>query len=149
MADPLDFLGRMVAETKAKREADADTFLLRDTDLCMLCHAYGADKRSLFIDCGYAIHEVLPEVLDIRDVEPKLERGNAYYLLICKSCRGRLLTMLGQWGDDCKALRSESKDHDGYIDDYDDVERNIPLRVNGVTVMLTREEWDAREARLA
>lgn len=77
MSDPFaDGLRDIVTEARARRGRDAETFAAHDRDECMLCDAYGADKRSLFIDCGYAVHEVLPEVLDIRDLE--LGRGQAY-----------------------------------------------------------------------
>jgi hypothetical protein len=139
--DPWDGLSRMIEEGKQRQERDADAFANLDTDACMLCDAYGADKRSLFIDCFYAVYEVVPEALDIRGVEH--ERGQGYYLLICKSCRSRLLAKLQAWGDECRALRGLPKDHDGDLE-YVNPERNIPVRVNGAIEWLTQEEWHAR-----
>lgn len=137
MSDYLDQL-------QAKRERDARRWLELDSDECMLCGAYGADKRSLFLDCGYAVSEVLPEILDIRALDPPLERGKAYYLLICKSCRGRLLGKIEEWGDECRRLRGEPKDHDGDLLERDTTRRNIPVRSHGAIEWLTQEEWDAR-----
>src|SRR5438132_14152150 len=71
-----------IAEAEERRARDAEAFATRDHDLCMLCDAYGADKRSLFIDCGYAIYEVVQEALDIRGVEPKPERRRRDLLLL-------------------------------------------------------------------
>jgi hypothetical protein len=116
------------------------------SDECMMCDAYGNDKRSLFIDCGYAVSEVVAEALNISDAGA--ERGRGYYLLLCKTCRGRLLDHLGVWGTECRAERGKPKDHDGcvHVDaDPNSPVRNIPVRVNGRIQMLTREEWDERQ----
>lgn len=138
-------LSRMIEESKARREAGAKAFAEHDKDLCMLCHAYGADKRSLFIDCFYAIYEAVPEALDISGVEPRLERGRGYYLRLCKSCRGRLIGHLRLWREECVALRGVPKNHDGGLDD-EDPEKNVPVRIDGAIVMMTEEEWRAWRA---
>ena len=133
-------IDRLLAQGRVRRERGAETFRTLDSDECMLCDAYGADKRNLFIDCGYAVNEVVPEVLDIYDLE--LEHGRGYYLLICKSCRARLLGALQGWANQCRSLRGLAKNHDGYLDGYlDNPERNIPVRVQGATRMLTAEEF--------
>lgn len=135
-------LARGGTTTDAERKAeDAVKFHALDEDACMLCDAYGADKRSLFIDCFYAVDEVVPEALNIHDVG--LERGRGYYLRICKSCRARLLGKLQEWRDECVARRGLAKDHDGGDDAWDEPERNIPVRINGAVQMLTEAEWRA------
>ena len=143
----MENLARVIAETEERRAQDAARFAAVDNDLCMCCHAYGEDKRSLWIDCLYAVHEVVPEAIDISAVEPKpADHQDGYYLRICKSCRGRLLAMMGEWwqaGVDRR--RNVQKAHDGR-DEINDPERNIPVRINGAIAMLTRAEWDAREA---
>ena len=138
-----DFIRKMVNDTKRRREADAKRYAEQDTDLCMVCHAYGADKRSLHISCLYAVHEVVPEAIDLYDVPDK---PNTYYLRICKACRGELLRHLQQWRDERAALRDEPKDHDGRVDD-DDMGRCIPMRVNGATVLMTRDEYNRHTGR--
>lgn len=140
-------LHHIIDDTKKRREQDKDRFENQDGDLCMLCHAYGSDKRSLFIDCFYNIGEVLPEALDIHLVEG--QRGG-WYLRICKHCRGEFLGMLGEWREKMIARRVVPKDHDGNGLWDDDPELNIPVRVNGTTVMMTAdqyEEWKAKQNR--
>ena len=123
-----------------RRKADAKRFRESDDNLCMLCHAYGEDKRSLFISCFYAVEEAVPEAIDLFDCGKHLsDRG--YYLRICKSCRARFLGMLREWRNECVSLRDLPKDHDGIIEG-EDPDRNIPVRVNGITVMMTKDEYD-------
>ena len=125
-----------------RRMTDAQRFEELDDDLCQLCHAHGQDKRSLRIECFYAIEEVIPEIIDLHNCEG--ERNCGYYLRICKSCRGRLLDMLGKWRNECISYRDKQKDHDGHIEE--DEERNIPVRVNGRIVMMTEQEYAGRES---
>lgn len=135
-----DSIERLLFDAKRRREEGAATFAALDEDACQLCDAQGADKRSLFIDCFYAVYEVVPEAIDISDAG--LERGRGYYLRICKSCRGRLLGKLQEWRNECVSRRGLPKDHDGN-DAWDEPERNIPVRVNGATQMITEHEYHA------
>lgn len=135
-----------VEDLQAKRAADAQRWEEQDSDLCQLCHAYGADKRSLLISCFYVIKEVIPEAIDLHAVANEHVKGRGYYLRICKSCRGRLLGMLETWRNECVALRDVPKDHDGYPDG-EDTDGLIPMRVNGVTVMLTPEGYERRQRK--
>lgn len=130
----------IIKETERRRAHDAERYAAHDPDLCMLCHAYGADKRSLFVACGYAVYEAVPEAISLHACPNEVLRNRGYYLLLCKSCRSRLLGHMQQWRDECVALRGQPKDHDGHIED-DDPERNIPVRVNGAVVMMTTEEY--------
>lgn len=139
-----DRLAELFAERDEARRQGADRFHNHDTDLCMLCHAYGEDKRSLFIDCFYAVDEVVPEALDIAEVEGR----QGYYLRICKSCRAALLGRLREWRDERVARRDIPKDHDGEDEDWD-AEADIPVRINGAVVMLTREQFDEYQAKRA
>lgn len=127
-----------------RRARSAARFEALDPDECQLCGAHGPDKRSLFIDCGYALYEAVDEVIDIRDLE--LERGRGYYLLLCKSCRGRLLAALERWAEECRLLRGLPKDSDGGLDEIDP-DRNIPVRVHGAIQMMTRDEYDEHRRR--
>lgn len=129
----------IVAEMHARVTRDAERFALLDPERCMLCGAQGPDKRSLYLDCFYAIHEVLPEAIDLTrcGVEAH-ERG--YYLLICKACRGRLLATLAMWRAECLAMRGQPLDSDGTLEEPD---KDIPVRILGATVMMSDDEWRA------
>ena len=130
-----EHLKEIFAREDARREHDAVRYKELDDDLCQLCHAHGGDKRSLHISCLYAIHEVVPEAIDLWACDPS---GQGYYLRICKACRGRLLDMLSFWRDECVNLRAVPKDEDGNIEQ----EGDIPVRINGRIVMMTEEQYD-------
>jgi len=137
----VESLGQMVNRINAQRERDAQRYETQDFDLCQVCHAYGPDKRSLTIDCFYQLNESIPEFIDLFKVEGRSRDG--YYMRICQSCRGRLIAHLQEWFKAGKALRDTPKDHDGGIDYDGDPDANIPIRINGATVMFTREQYDA------
>lgn len=102
-------------------------------DTCKLCLAEGPDMRTLKMRYFYSLEEMVPE----------FNKDDEFYSLrTCKTCRGELLGLLRQWRDGCVSRRSLPKDSDGGIE-LDDPERNIPMRVNGATVMMTRKEYDA------
>lgn len=143
----LDHLRKMLDESAARRKADAQRFKGHDEQLCMLCWAYGADKRSLFVSCFYAVHEAVPEAIDLSECEPKF-KDRGYYLRLCKSCRGAFLGHMREWANKCRSLRDTPKDHDGNVDS-DNPEANIPVRIDGAVVMLTREQWDKRQGQRA
>ena len=138
----LESIGSIIAKEDERRKTDAIRYEELDGDLCQLCHAYGADKRSLYISCFYSIHEVIPEIIDLSMCDGVPDNG--YYLRLCKSCRGRLLDMLEKWRNECVGLRNKPKDHDGSIEEQDE-NANIPLRVNGRIVMVTEEEFYAEK----
>ena len=128
---------KMIDEVKQERKADKERYKNLDDDLCMLCHAYGTDKRSLTIDCFYQIKEVVPEAIDMH----LLENDKGYYLRICKSCRGELLGLLKTWRDNCISRRGIAKDHDGCPEEWVTADANIPVRINGAVVMMTEENY--------
>lgn len=134
-------LANVIANTDERRKRDSQRWEEQDQDLCMLCGARGPDKRSLFLSCFYDINELIPEAIDLYKCPDESLQGRGFYMRICKACRGDLLSRLGEWRDARLALRSELKNHDGNLD-YAEPERNIPYRVNGAVVMLTREEWE-------
>jgi hypothetical protein len=123
---------QMITKSEKQRKDDAETFKGLDEDICMLCHAKGEDKRSLFINCFYDIKEVIPEALDLTD---------NYFLRICKSCRGELLGKLKEWRNEMIYRRELPKDSDGNPEETDP-EKNIPIRINGAIRLITREEFD-------
>jgi hypothetical protein len=133
-------INEMIAASNKRRDEDATRYEASDGDLCMLCHAYGNDKRSLFIRCFYAVHEVVPEAIDLGGVKDKELSKYGYYVRLCKSCRGRLLGHLKTWRDECVALQPIPKDHDGYLEEEDDT-RNIYVRINGVNVAMNADEY--------
>lgn len=134
-----------LSRNEQRRAQDKQRFEQHDHDLCMICHAYGQDKRSLWIDCFYAINEVLPEALDISSAGLTGAHSRGYFICICKSCRGRLLGHLQAWRDEGVALRDTPKDHDGEPE-YFDTDRHIPMRVHGTTVIMNQSEYDAYTA---
>lgn len=142
----------MIAKSDARREADAARYTALDSDLCMLCGAYGQDKRSLWMDCGYAIHEAVPEVIDLFAVPTVMKALKGfYYLHFCKTCRAGLLAHLRRWRDERIAARGTAMDSDGVPEepelDADGIERNVPVRINGALTWMTAEEywaWDAQ-----
>lgn len=93
---------------------DKENFDALDEARCMLCGAYGTDKRSLIVECMYDVQEAIPEALDLHFVEGRLQ-GRGYYLRICKPCRSGFLKMLHDWANTRKALRSLPKTHDGEL----------------------------------
>lgn len=138
-------LAEHFAREDARREADAERYAAHDPDLCMLCGAYGADKRSLFVNCGYAVHEFVPEAILLRGLADPEMRRRGYYLNLCKSCRGRLLEKLAEWRAECIGLRGMAMDHDGYLEYPGEDGRTIPVRRAGRIVMLTPEEFAAEK----
>lgn len=136
-------IGDLIAETEKRRERDAERHKSLDLDLCQLCGAYGADKRTLRISYFYAIHESVPEAIDMCG----LEGEHGYMLRTCKVCRGDFLAMLAEWRERRLAMRGIPKDHDGYPLDDEDANGLVPVRRHGMTVWVTEEEWrEGREA---
>lgn len=141
---------KMIRETNDRRASDARRFNDHDRDLCMLCGAYGADKRSLLIYCGYVVAEAVPEAIDIHDVEAVHARHkDGYFLRICKSCRAALLGHLEQWRNERAALRDRPKDHDGHVYDAfaEYVGETIPVRIHGAVVTMTPEQFEEYKSK--
>jgi hypothetical protein len=143
---PLSGLRKMLDEADAKNRADAERFKALDQDVCQLCDAKGEDKRSLFIDCMYDVQEVVPDAINLHYVDTFVKHQQGYYMRLCKTCRGRLLEHMRVWAEECKQMRGLPKDSDG-LPEYNDPERNIPMRINGTVVMMTRAEYDAYIAK--
>lgn len=133
-------LTQHLTRIQERRATDAATFETLDEALCMLCGAYGTDKRNLRIAAFYDLQEVVPELLDLTGPD---QACPAFYLRMCKSCRARLLRHLATWRAECVALQGTPKDHDGYLDEDADEDHNIPVRMHGITVLLTAEEYTA------
>lgn len=147
-ANSMTSFNDILKESAERRERDAKRFAEMDTDLCMLCHAYGDDKRGLFIRCGYAVYEAVAEALDVTNVPAFEPIKGGYFLNICKHCRAELLIHMHTWADDMRRRRDVPKDHDGSDDsDYDAA--LIPVRMNGVTVMLTESQFEEYQRRAA
>jgi hypothetical protein len=131
-------IDQILEQAKESREQGKIDFDQHDHDLCMLCNAYGDDKRSLFISCFYDIQEVIPEALNVSDVETVKDKG--YYLRICKNCRGELLAKLSDWRNEMIARRDIPKDHDGHNEEMEEG-KDIPVRINGRTVYMTEVQF--------
>ena len=135
-----------INDTEKRRAFNKQVFEDQDSDLCVLCHAYGPDKRGLVVRCFYAIHEFIPEVLDVSNVEGF--QKNDYYLRVCKVCRSGFLVAMEAWRNERVALQGEPKDSDGGIG-YDEYEGGmIPVRIAGATVMLTPNQYEEYKLRM-
>jgi hypothetical protein len=137
-------MGKTIEEHLREREErslhDAGRLRGLDEAECQLCYARGPDKRSLFIGCFYAIHEVIPEAIDLSAVPEWEQRG--YYVRLCKWCRGELLQRLGEWRNFCVARRPLEKDHDGEAI-YQPAAANVPVRINGRIAWMTPADYAA------
>lgn len=141
-------LDNYLKRVKEQSKQDAEKYKAVDHDLCMLCGAYGSDKRTLLIRTGYEMKEAVEELLDTKDVEelPEAIRG-FYYLNMCKSCRASLLGHMRDWAIERRAMRGTPMDHDGNSED-EEPDRNIPVRIDGGIRMMTMDEYTAwREGR--
>lgn len=133
-------ISKTIQHSLDRYKADAKRFGSLDMGKCQLCEAAGPDMRSLFVGCGYAVHEVVEESICLSGIESLHDRG--HFLRICKTCRGRLLEHMRVWAEECRAMRGIPKDSDGSPVEQDP-ERNIPVRVHGAVVMMTRKEYEA------
>lgn len=105
---------------------------MNEENICKLCLVEGEDKRTLWMSCFYELTEVVPE---FESADPR-----GFNLRICKACRGALLGHLEAWRKERITHRGLNMDHDGGIID-DDPDRNIPIRINGTTKMMTINEF--------
>ena len=138
-------LGKLIREGKEREVAGKQAFEELDEELCMICHAYGPDKRSLVIRCFYGIHEFVPEALDMELVDGF--KSGDYFLRICKVCRSGFLVAMEDWRNVRVSLRGEPKDSDGGIG-YDEYEGSmIPVRIAGATVMITPDQYEEYKLR--
>jgi len=141
----LETFQQMITKMIARRERDATRFRDSDGDLCMLCGAYGDDKRGLVIDCGYDVTEMVPEALDLGNVGMETHK-QGFYVRLCKTCRGELLDHLRSWRRDRVAMRDVPKNHDGYPEDAPGW---IAVRIDGISVMMSAEQYEEYQRRKA
>lgn len=132
-------LERILKETKQRRAVDKERFENINKDLCQICWAFGADKRSLFIDCWYVLSEAVEEIIDIHDCGLDSHK-EGWYLRVCKTCRAQFIGMLRQWAVEGRERRALSKNHDGCVEG--DMDRNIPVQIDGARVMMNAEEYE-------
>ena len=97
---------------------------------CQICDEIDQDCRTLRLRYLYN----LSEISDKFQVE-KTEDGTVYSLRTCKNCRGNFLGILRYWIEG-NLVEGETTDP----------AKNIPVRVNGRTVMMNKEEWQAHTA---
>jgi hypothetical protein len=144
-SDVLKGLKEAFDRENEKMERDAVTFHEANEDICMMCGAQGADKRNLRISMFYAVHEVVPEMLNLSKVEG--ERPGTYYMRICKKCRADLLGHLQAWRNERIAHRGTRMDHDGNPEE-DFEYGKIYVRINGVSVPMSEDEyWEWRKLK--
>jgi len=97
-----------------RRRVDARRFKELDNNKCMLCGAVGQDMRSFIVSALYNLAEVIDEMIDLNEVEGDL-KGRGWYLRTCKTCRGKLLTALGETADSCRENRKFKVGSDGEV----------------------------------
>lgn len=132
-----------IENMRQARKDDAKAFAEGDENLCMLCHAYGPDKRSFLINCGYDVKEAIPEALDLHLVEDL----SGYYLRVCKCCRGYLLEGLKRVADHRRYMREKGGlSSDGEPDNFDE-EAAIYVRINGANVCMTPDQFERYKAQ--
>jgi hypothetical protein len=108
------------------------------SEVCAICGEEEEDWRMLHLSYFYALQEVSPK---LQPENGSLHTSSAMHeIRTCKACRGEFFGVLRRWCDGA------------FIDpvsrgDTDDPERNIPVRVDGRTVMMTMPEY--HEWRLA
>ena len=113
-----------------------------DTDECMLCGAYGEDKRSLVMRCFYDLTEVVPEMISLRNCSNEAIQNDGYFLRTCKVCRGALLGALREWAIECRKKHGTPMDHDGYPLVEQDNDKHIPVRIDGTIKMISDDEFE-------
>ena len=118
---------------------DQERHDVQDNNLCMLCHAYGADKRSLNISAFYRLTEFIPELIDLKNVDSTDK--DTYYLRICKHCRAKLFQKLSEWRKEAISRRDEVKNHDGQLLE-NRTDDKIYVRINGESVPMTKEQYE-------
>lgn len=106
---------------------------------CAVCGEVGQDRRTLRISHGYELREVSEkfERTQILESSPDSRLSDplpAWKLTTCKECRADLMGLLRRW------IESGSAVDRRWISS--DPERNIPVRIDGAIVMMTREEYD-------
>lgn len=125
-------------------------------DKCARCGEVGDDRRTLWMACLYDMLELklpfvqkaiqgivmkhvrdkeiasfkvkVPEFEPIEGAEPR--QWNFFTLLVCKDCRGEWMEAIAAWFKAPKARYEPDETHD------------IPVRKNGRTIFLSREEYD-------
>ena len=123
---------------------------------CARCGEEGEDRRTLWMACFYAMDELdmplgqcavegvyceqtgtqvmeivgrthtIPVFTPIADAEPRKHR--LFTLRVCKRCRGDWMGAIEEW------FKRPTE--------ADNPEADIPMRVRGATVMMTREQYD-------
>lgn len=105
--------------------------------ICQVCtnETYG-DSRTLRISCLYDLSEVSDAFTVVQAKVEGVDRPqNLFCLTICKDCRGNLLGLLRQFIDSGPSTMVERE-----VEELNP-ERNIPVRVDGRSIMLTHDEW--------
>jgi hypothetical protein len=97
------------------------------------------DLRTLRLSYAYALGEGSDRL------EPTIP-ATFHTITTCKSCRGDFLEVLWKWANGGFLIETNRADAGISPRGDDRPEANIPLRVAGRTVMVTREEWDAHRA---
>jgi hypothetical protein len=141
-------------------------------DKCVRCGEVDLDRRTLWMACFYEMNELgIPfEQVNVVGQRAKIVRSEAtslafeepsgqtrshpfYTLRVCKECRGEWMAAIRAWYRGGAEARGEChRAHEDCAQDQglaeacrktDDEVRDIPVRMNGATVMMTRAEYEA------
>ncbi|GEM_PF-6950169 len=106
--------------------------------LCQICNEEGHDRRTLRVQYLYDLSEIsgklTKEDVIIRFANGEEAKSTFWTIETCKNCRGIFLGALRHWTSGCVTQNDSDPD------------RNIPVRIDGRTVLMTTEEWEAHTA---
>lgn len=105
---------------------------------CVLCHVEDdGDLRTLRIGCLYDLREASPLFEPVKATIEGVDHPQTLWTMrICKDCRATFIRNLRHFVDTALEQRVSRE-----IDEETDPERNIPVRVDGTTVMMTEGEY--------
>lgn len=104
-----------------------------NAELCARCGEPGPDRRTIEIDCFYDLSEVSSKL----KLVGSSTSANAYRVRVCKECRGQFMEMLRNFLDNPCTL----------VEPPPDPEANIPVRVMGHIVMMTKDQFDLHRTK--
>lgn len=101
---------------------------------CEVCGQDGNDRRTVAIDMLYDLTEA-----GLRELPRTSGAPRRYGARVCKDCRGDLIGLLRLWRQG--KMRNRVDDPAPDVDAVGN-ERNIPVRQDGRTVMLSLSEYE-------
>ena len=96
-------------EANQRRQRDKIRWETLNRDMCMVCETEGFDRRTLLVDCFYALNEASEKFIDLHLVEGL----TGFALRICKGCRARFMQHLAAWINEKGRLADSHLDDNG------------------------------------